>query len=72
MGTYNTYNGDMKKKTESMKLVHHYLDAALVKKLEDYRFKHRFESQSATIRFLLEYAIAKKPVPNAKAEGKGK
>lgn len=56
------------KKTEAMKLVHHYIDANLVKKLEDYRFRHRFESQSATIRFLLEYAISKKPVPPKKTE----
>lgn len=63
----------MKKKSEPLKLVHHYLDAALVKRLEDYRFKHRFESQSATIRFLLEYAVSKKPVPpKPKAERSGK
>jgi hypothetical protein len=37
----------------------------LLKKLDDYRFKHRFPSRAAAIKWLLEWALKQNPKPEA-------
>jgi metal-responsive CopG/Arc/MetJ family transcriptional regulator len=44
------------------------LDRALLKRLDDFRFKHRFESRSEAARWLMKLALDQKPVPTV--EGK--
>lgn len=39
------------------RLVHVLLDEALLKKLDDFRFKHRFESRTEATRWLLRAAL---------------
>jgi hypothetical protein len=36
---------------------------AVLKKLDDFRFKHRFESRTDAIKWLLDWALNQKPVP---------
>jgi hypothetical protein len=35
----------------------------LLKRLDDFRFKHRFESRAAAIKWLLGWALDQKPKP---------
>lgn len=45
------------------------LDDALLKRLDDFRFKNRFESRAAAIKWLLTWALDQKPaVPKDGAE----
>jgi hypothetical protein len=37
----------------------------LLKRIDDFRFKHRFESRAAAIKWLLDWALAQKPTPKA-------
>jgi hypothetical protein len=39
------------------------VDADLLKRLDDFRFKHRFDSRAAAIKWLLDWALSQKPVP---------
>jgi hypothetical protein len=48
---------------DQKRMVHMRLEAALLRQLDDFRFKHRFESRSQTARWLLEWALSKKPSP---------
>ena len=38
-------------------------ESELVKRLDDFRFKHRFPSRAAAIKWLLDWALKQKPVP---------
>ncbi len=44
----------------------------LLKRVDDFRFKHRFPARAAAIKWLLDWALAQKPAPKisppAKAE----
>jgi metal-responsive CopG/Arc/MetJ family transcriptional regulator len=44
-------------------MVHMRLEQALLKRLDDFRFKHRFDSRSAVARWLLEAALKAKLAP---------
>jgi len=37
----------------------------LIKRLDDFRFKNRFESRAAAIKWLLDWALDQKPKPPA-------
>lgn len=37
----------------------------LLKRLDDFRFKHRFPSRAAAIKWLLDWALKQKPEPAA-------
>ncbi len=37
------------------------VEPSLLKRLDDFRFKHRFESRAATIKWLLQWALDQKP-----------
>jgi metal-responsive CopG/Arc/MetJ family transcriptional regulator len=56
------------KPSNETQMVHMRLDVPLLKRLDDFRFKHRFESRSEAARWLLKRALDQKPVP--KSEGK--
>jgi metal-responsive CopG/Arc/MetJ family transcriptional regulator len=45
-------------------MVHMQIDLPLLKRLDDFRFKHRFESRSEAARWLLKHALDQKPVPS--------
>ncbi len=39
------------------------IELDLLKRLEDFRFKHRFRSRAAAIKWLLRWALEQKPLP---------
>lgn len=41
------------------------IDAALLKRIDDYRFKHRFPARSTAIKFLVDSALKFNPKPEA-------
>jgi hypothetical protein len=41
------------------------VDPELLKRLDDFRFKHRFATRAGAIKWLLEWALKQKPVPEA-------
>ncbi len=43
--------------------LHFVLDEALLKRLDDYRFTHRFTSRAAAIKWLLEWSLKQNPKP---------
>jgi hypothetical protein len=47
-------------------LLNFYVDCDLLKRLDDFRFKNRFESRAAAIKWLLDWAMRQKPVPESK------
>lgn len=49
-------------------MLHIAMDRKLLKRIDDYRFEHRFVSRSAAIVWLLEWALSQKPKP---PNGKG-
>jgi metal-responsive CopG/Arc/MetJ family transcriptional regulator len=48
---------------EKTVMAHMRLDRPLVKRLDDFRFKYRFESRSEAARWLMKYALDQKPAP---------
>lgn len=47
----------------SKPLLHIALDPELIRRIDDYRFTHRFVSRTATIVWLLEWALSQNPKP---------
>jgi hypothetical protein len=43
--------------------LHFVLDSDLLKRVDDFRFKYRFTSRAAAIKWLLEWALDQKPKP---------
>jgi hypothetical protein len=39
------------------------IDTQLLKRVDDFRFKHRFPTRAAAIKWLLDWALDQKPVP---------
>ena len=39
------------------------IEPELLKRVDDFRFKHRFDSRAAAIKWLLAYALDQKPKP---------
>ena len=48
---------------EEKRLVHILMDDAMLRKLDDFRFKHRFESRTESVRWLLKAALDAKLAP---------
>ncbi len=48
---------------EEKQAVHMLFEKQLLKRLDDFRFRHRFESRTDTIKWLLAWALDQKPVP---------
>jgi len=42
-------------------LLNFYVDPAFLKRVDDFRFKHRFPSRAAAIKWLLDWAMDQKP-----------
>jgi hypothetical protein len=42
-------------------LLHFIIEPALLKRLDDFRFKHRFTTRAAAIKWLLSWALDQKP-----------
>jgi metal-responsive CopG/Arc/MetJ family transcriptional regulator len=53
------------KTTDEKQMMHMRLDVPLLKRLDDFRFKYRFESRSETARWLMKHALDQKPVPKS-------
>jgi metal-responsive CopG/Arc/MetJ family transcriptional regulator len=53
----------MPRERKETQLVHMKIDLNLLKRLDDFRFKHRFESRSEAARWLLIWALDQKPRP---------
>ncbi len=43
-------------------MIHMRLEGQLLKRLEDFRFKYRFETRTEALRWLLTWALDQKPV----------
>ncbi len=48
--------------------LHFVVDSELMKRLDDFRFRHRFESRAAAIKWLLNWALNQKPRPAEQAK----
>ncbi len=42
-------------------LLNFLVEADLLKRIDDFRFKYRFESRAAAIKWLLDWALSQKP-----------
>jgi hypothetical protein len=60
---YTLYTDMAKHQFDEAQMVHMRIEQALVKRLDDFRFKHRFESRSEVARWLLYWALDQKPKP---------
>jgi len=54
---------------EEKQPVHMLFEKSLLKRLDDFKFKHRFDSRTDVIRWLLEWALKQNPKPPAEKEG---
>jgi hypothetical protein len=48
---------------EEQQMVHMRMDAAILKRVDDFRFKHRFESRTEAVRWLIKAALDAKLAP---------
>ena len=39
------------------------IEPELLKRLDDFRFKHRFQTRAGAIKWLLNWALSQKPIP---------
>jgi hypothetical protein len=46
-------------------LVHTLMEPALLERIDDFRFTHRFKSRAAAMKYLLDWALLQGPVPTA-------
>ena len=53
-------------KTDDKQMIHLRIDQALLRKLDDFRFKKRFESRSEAARWLMKAALDAKLAPKGK------
>jgi hypothetical protein len=55
----------MAKGSDEKQMIHMRMDQSILKRLDDFRFKHRFESRSDAARWLLNWSLDQKPKPEA-------
>jgi hypothetical protein len=48
-------------------LLNFVIEPSLLKRIDDFRFKHRFPTRAAAIKFLLNWALEQKPVPKTES-----
>lgn len=58
---YISYSKTMGKEKALLNFV---VGAELLKRVDDFRFKHRFPSRAGAIKWLLDWALRQRPVPN--------
>ncbi len=46
------------------------VDRALLRKLDDFRFTHRFSTRAAAVKWLIEYALRAGPKPRTGGNGR--
>jgi hypothetical protein len=46
-------------------LLNFLVEPELLKRIDDFRFKNRFESRAAAIKWLLDWALDQKPKPDS-------
>jgi hypothetical protein len=51
------------KAEEKRKMLTLLFDESMIRAVDDFRFKHRFESRVAAIKWLLQFALSKNPKP---------
>ena len=44
-------------------LLNFVIEPELLERVDDFRYKHRFESRAAAIKWLLDWALKQKPTP---------
>lgn len=44
-------------------LIHMLIDEDLLKRIDDFRFQHRFQSRTAAVRWLVLWALQQAPTP---------
>lgn len=54
----------MKRTDKDKQLLTFIVETKLLNRLDDYRFRHRFESRAAAIKWLLEWALKQGPKPD--------
>ncbi len=52
-------------------LINFVIDRDLLKRVDDFRFAHRFASRAAAIKWLLVYALDQNPKPPPQINGRG-
>jgi hypothetical protein len=62
---YTVYT-TMAKDPDEKQMIHMRMDQSILKRLDDFRFKHRFESRSDAARWLLNWSLDQKPKPEAR------
>lgn len=45
------------------KLVNTLIDVDLLRRIDDFRFTHRFKSRAAAMKYLLDWALSREPEP---------
>ena len=55
-------------KSQEKQYVNVLFDESLLKRVDDFRFKHRFASRTETVRWLLDWALKQKPTPEAQGD----
>jgi hypothetical protein len=53
-------------------LLNFVIDPGLLKRVDDFRFKHRFATRAAAIKWLLDWALRQKPVPSKPVVAEGR
>lgn len=62
MNTVNRgYNGYYESVPSEKPFLSFVVEPGMIKRLDDFRFKQRFESRAAAIKWLLEWALEQKP-----------
>jgi hypothetical protein len=46
-------------------LLNFVIEPDLLKRIDDFRFKQRFQARAAAIKWLLDWALSQKPIPKA-------
>jgi hypothetical protein len=48
--------------------LHFVIDVDLLERVDDFRFRYRFATRAAAIKWLLDWALKQKPMPETKKE----
>jgi metal-responsive CopG/Arc/MetJ family transcriptional regulator len=56
----------MQSTLDEKQMIHMRFDAALLERVDSFRFRHRFESRTAAIEWLVQWALKQKPKPEEK------
>lgn len=60
------YIGSMDNTTKKP-ILNFVIDPRLLKRIDDFRFRHRFPTRAAAVKWLLEWALKQKPDPAKEA-----